>query len=69
MRNKHHKANNQLSLALEHICRPTDLPQPNGILDRTVLTNVINFPSRSPSAPSFRERVIQDLIRNHVTVE
>lgn len=69
MSNKHHEANSQLSLALEHVCRPTDLPQPNGVVDPTVLTNVINFPSRLPSAQTFRERVIQDLIRNHVTVE
>lgn len=67
MSNKRHKENNQLSLTLElpmqaaQAC-PGDAP----VLQRSA--SVIGFVSRQSQSPSFRERVIQDLMKTRVMV-
>ena len=51
------------------------LPNPGKLQDKTISivsdhsnsASVLNFPSKT--ATTFRERIIQDLIRNHVIVE
>lgn len=69
MNNKHHKENNQLSLVLE-------LPQQPFRGACSVLPSVqqrpasiIAFPVSQFQGLSFRERVIQDLVRNHIMVK
>ena len=68
MNNKRHKANNQLSLALE-------IPPQDGrstcSASATVKQHsatVIALPARQSPDTSFRERVVQDLIRTRVMV-
>lgn len=68
MNNKRHKENNQLSLTLE-------LPfQTSQVVCSTVApmqqrsAGVIAFPAYQSQGPSFRERVIQDLMKTRVMV-
>lgn len=63
-----HKGNNQLSLTLE-------LPEQSVIAIRLTasaepweVAGVIAFPAQKTQESSFRERVIQDLMRNRVVV-
>jgi hypothetical protein len=49
------------------------LPNPEKLQDKTIVSDhsnsapVLNFPSKTRT--TFRERIIQDLIRNHVIAE
>ena len=68
MSNKHPKENSQLSLTLEFSSRSSEA-QSTGSMAPNPVANVIAFPGRQePSGPSFRERVMQDLMRNRVMV-
>lgn len=68
MSNRHPKENNQLSLTLEFDSRSLET-QPTVSVARSPSASVIAFPSRPESnGQSFRERVIQDLMRNRVMV-
>lgn len=68
MSNKHHKENNQLSLMLEFGSRASEALSADRVA-RSPVASVITFPGRQvSSSPSFRERVIQDLMRNRVMV-
>ncbi len=69
MNGRRHKENKQLSLTFESSCQS---PSPVQMVERTermALACVIPFPSRKISTSNFREKVIQDLIRNRVMVE
>lgn len=68
MNNKRHKVNNQLSLTLE-------LPPQNVQSACSIVASVqqrsagvIAFPARQSQGTSFRERVIQDLMKTRVMV-
>lgn len=68
MSNKRHKENNQLSLTLE---LPMQAPQamcPANIPVQQRSASVVAFTSRQSQSPSFRERVIQDLMKTRVMV-
>lgn len=69
MNNKHRKGNNQLSLTFEASGKAAEATRAGRIEQRSSGATVIAFPSPKPSAPSFRERVIQDLMRNRIMVD
>ena len=68
MSNKRHKENNQLSLTLE---LPMQAPQamcPANPPVQQRSASVVAFTPRQSQSPSFRERVIQDLLKTRVMV-
>ena len=68
MSNKRHKENNQLSLTLEFDTQPIQggcSAVPHG-QQRTA--SFIAFPPRQTHGSSFRDRVIQDLMKTRVMV-
>lgn len=69
MNSKHHRDTNQLSLTFEASGKAVEAARAGGIEQRSSGARVIAFPSPKHSAPSFRERVIQDLMRNRVMVD
>lgn len=69
MNNKHRKGNNQLSSTFEASGMAAEAARVGGIEQRSSVATIIAFPSPKPSAPSFRERVIQDLMRNRIMVD
>ena len=71
MNNRHHKDNNQLSLTftVNSSCQPVESVGKGTAEHYPVESKVIAFPSLKPATLSFRERVIQDLLRNRVMVE
>lgn len=68
MNNKRHKEDNQLSLTLELPGETARVacPAVSAIQQRSA--GVIAFPNTQFHAPSFRERVIQDLMKTRVMV-
>lgn len=68
MNNKRHKENNQLSLALELPTQAAQVACPTGSPVKQRSAGVIAFPARQSQGPSFRERVIQDLMKTRVMV-
>lgn len=68
MNSKRHKENNQLSLTLELPTQATELARLPVAQVHQSLAGVIAFPSRQTQGASFRERVIQDLMRTRVMV-
>lgn len=68
MSNMQHKGNNQLSLTLELPMQATQAHPANTPPVQQRSANVIAFASRQSQSPSFRERVIQDLMKTRVMV-
>lgn len=69
MNKKRPKEYSQLSLALEFSSQPEKTVRLVTKTESQLSASVIAFPSQRTQAASFRERVIQDLMRNRVTVE
>lgn len=67
MNNKRHKENNQLSLTLELPMQVTQAHPANTPVQLRS-ASVISFASRQSQSTSFRERVIQDLMKTRVMV-
>ncbi len=71
MSSKRPKENKQLCLALE--CAPSlKGAQDNvvcGVAQQCAPATVLTFPDKFQQTPSFRERVLQDLVRNRVMVD
>jgi hypothetical protein len=68
MSNKRHKDNNQLSLALDLPVQAPKIESAKALAPLRKSANVIAFSSRQASVPTFRERVVQDLIKTRVMV-
>jgi len=68
MNNKHHKGNNQLSLALELPSQFTQVVCPTVSPIQQRSGSVIAFPTRQSQVPSFRERALQELVKTRVMV-
>jgi hypothetical protein len=67
MSNKRHKENNQLSLTLELPMQATQAHSANAPVQQRS-ASIVAFASRQTQSPSFRERVIQDLMKTRVMV-
>jgi hypothetical protein len=68
MSNKRHKDNNQLSLALELPIEAPKVESAKALAPQRKSANVIAFSARQSSVPTFRERVVQDLMKTRVMV-
>jgi hypothetical protein len=66
MSNKLHKAYNQLSLTFEPRLQSSDAGCSTARVQHSA--EVVAFPNCQPQGSSFRERVIQDLMRTRVIV-
>ena len=71
MKSKRRKENSQLSLVLElpSAWQNSKASVPAGVAESVTVAKIIAFPSSKPRNSGFRERVIQDLIRNRVMVD
>ncbi len=71
MKSKRQNENSQLSLTLELPSARQDskASAPASVAELTPVAKIFAFPIQQPSTQSFRERVIQDLIRNRVMVD
>jgi hypothetical protein len=68
MNSKRHKENNQLSLTLDLPTQAIEASRPIIPQAQTKWAGVVPFPIRQPQVASFRERVMQDLMRTRVMV-
>lgn len=68
MNNKRHKENNQLSLTLELPQQTTQSVCSTVVPAQQRCAGVVAFPTRQAQGPSFRERVIHDLMKTRVMV-
>jgi len=68
MNNKHRKDSKQFSLMLEPAPEKTGPESPAFALVQLKSASVIVMPSVQDQRPSFRERVVQDLLRTRVIV-
>lgn len=68
MNSKRHKENNQLSLTLELPQQATQSVCSTVAPVQQRSAGVVAFPNRQAQGPSFRERVVHDLMKTRVMV-